>query len=134
LTYGDGVADIDINRLKDFHFAHDQIATVTGVKPLARFGVLSADGDKVVEFSEKPQVEEGYINGGFFVLNRKVFDYIEKGENCYFERQAMVRLAQDGQLRVYRNNGYWHCMDTIRDMNLLEEEWGKKQPAWKVWG
>lgn len=134
LTYGDGVADINISKLMKFHCDHNQIATVTGVKPLARFGVLTADGEKVVEFSEKPQVKEGYINGGFFVLNRKVFDYIENGEDSYFEHQTMVRLAQDKELMIYRHNGYWHCMDTIRDMKLLEEEWGKTNPAWKVWG
>ena len=98
MTYGDGVADIDIKRLKEFHCTHNQIATVTGVKPLARFGVLSAEDDNVVEFSEKPQMEEGYINGGFFVLNRKVFDYIEKGENSSFERQSMVRLVEDSEM------------------------------------
>lgn len=133
LTYGDGVADIDIARLNEFHSAHEQVATVTGVKPLARFGVLRTDADKVIEFSEKPQTEEGYINGGFFVLNRKVFDYIDSGENCYFERQSLVRLAQSGELMIYRHNGYWHCMDTVRDMKLLEEEWEKERPAWKVW-
>lgn len=134
MTYGDGVADIDINRLKEFHCDHNKIATVTGVKPLARFGILSADDDKVIEFSEKPQMEEGYINGGFFVLNRKVFDYIEAGENSSFEYQSMVKLVQDSELMVYRHNGYWHCMDTIRDMKMLEEEWKKEHPAWKVWG
>lgn len=134
MTYGDGVADINIDEIVRFHVSHRKAATVTGVKPLARFGVLTADGDRVIDFSEKPQIKEGYINGGFFVLNRKVFDYLEEDDRCTFEREPMVNLARDGELMVYRHNGYWHCMDTLRDMNLLEEEWHKENPAWKVWG
>jgi glucose-1-phosphate cytidylyltransferase len=133
MTYGDGVADINIAKLVEFHDRHNAIATVTGVKPLARFGVLASDGDRVVEFSEKPQVKEGYINGGFFVLDRKVFDSIGDGEQALFEHDAMVRLTREGELMVFHHDGYWHCMDTIRDMNLLEVEWQKAKPAWKVW-
>ncbi len=134
MTYGDGVADVDINQLVTFHNSHNKIATVTGVKPLARFGLLSVHGDQVIEFSEKPQMKEGYINGGFFVLNRKVFDYLDKGENCIFEREPLHRLTRDGELMVYHHDGFWHCMDTLRDMTLLEEEWQKESPAWKMWG
>jgi glucose-1-phosphate cytidylyltransferase len=133
MTYGDGVADINIKKLVDFHFSHNKISTVTGVRPLARFGVLRTEGNRVVDFVEKQQIEEGYINGGFFVLKRKVFDYLVEGEDCVFEREPMERLASDGELMVFHHNGYWHCMDTIRDMNMLESEWHREKPAWKVW-
>jgi len=133
MTYGDGVADIDIAKLVEFHGFHNKIATVTGVKPLARFGLLSVQGDQVIEFSEKPQMREGYINGGFFVLNRRVFDYIDDGDDSIFEREPVQRLTADGELMLFHHDGYWHCMDTIRDMKSLEEEWRKEKPAWKVW-
>jgi glucose-1-phosphate cytidylyltransferase len=134
LTYGDGVADVNIKRLVDFHVSHKKIATVTGVKPLARFGLLSVEGDTVIDFSEKPQMKEGYINGGFFVLNQKVFEYIDEGDGCIFEREPVQRLSRDGELMLFHHDGYWHCMDTIRDMRSLEEEWQKERPAWKIWG
>ncbi len=133
MTYGDGVADIDIQKLIDFHYEHGKIATVTGVRPLARFGVLRTQGNAVVEFSEKQQIEEGHINGGFFVLNREVFEYMEDSDDCVFEREPMERLARDGQLMMHYHDGYWHCMDTIRDRRILEQEWQKEKPAWKVW-
>lgn len=133
MTYGDGVADIDLNKLLAFHASHSKAATVTGVKPLARFGVLTTDQNQVIDFSEKPQIKEGYINGGFFILNKKVFDYIPPGESCYFERETLSQLAKDGELMVYHHNGYWHCMDTIRDVATLEQEWQKENPVWKVW-
>ncbi|MEI6125137.1 MAG: glucose-1-phosphate cytidylyltransferase [Pseudomonadota bacterium] len=133
LTYGDGVADININKLVEFHLSHKKCATVTGVKPLARFGVLSIQGERVTEFSEKSQIKEGYINGGFFVLNRKVFDYINVDDACVFEQEPMERLATDGELMVYCHNGYWHCMDMLRDRDLLEKEWHQENPAWKMW-
>ncbi len=133
MTYGDGVADIDIKKLVDFHFSHNRLATVTGVHPLARFGVLGTEGNQVVDFAEKPQIQEGHINGGFFVLNREVFDYIEDGEDSVFERAPMERLAKEKQLMVFFHDGYWHCMDTVRDLKALEQEWQKEKPAWKVW-
>jgi glucose-1-phosphate cytidylyltransferase len=133
LTYGDGVADINIKNLVDFHMSHKKTATITGVKPLARFGLLSVEGDNVIDFSEKPQVKEGYINGGFFVLNRKIFEYIDKGNDCIFERKPVQQLSHDGELMLFHHDGYWHCMDTIRDMRSLEEEWQKDKPAWKIW-
>lgn len=133
LTYGDGVADINIEKLVDFHFSHNKISTVTGVRPLARFGVLRTEGNRVVDFSEKQQIEEGFINGGFFVLKREVFDYLEEGEECVFERGPMEKLARDNELMVYYHNGYWHCMDTVRDKDMLDQEWQKEKPSWKVW-
>ncbi|MFC1592092.1 sugar phosphate nucleotidyltransferase [Thermodesulfobacteriota bacterium] len=133
MTYGDGVADINIRELVDFHTSHKKLSTVTGVRPLSRFGYLSTEGNRVVDFTEKPHIEEGFINGGFFVLNRKVFDYIEDGENCIFERGPMENLASDNELMVYYHNGYWHCMDTVRDVNILQQEWETDKPAWKLW-
>jgi glucose-1-phosphate cytidylyltransferase len=133
MTYGDGVADINVKQLVAFHLSHNCIATVTGVRPLARFGVLKTDGNNVTKFSEKQQIEEGYINGGFFVLHRKVFDYLEDGEDCVFERRPMETLAKDGELMMYHHNGYWHCMDTVRDRNMLELEWQKPKAAWRLW-
>ncbi len=133
MTYGDGVADINIQKLLAFHMSHGKKATVTGVKPLARFGELTTVGSQVMQFSEKSQIREGYINGGFFVFNRKVLEYIDEGDDCNFERGPMERLAEDGQLMVFFHDGYWHCMDTFRDLTLLQEEWEKSRPAWKIW-
>jgi glucose-1-phosphate cytidylyltransferase len=133
MTYGDGVANIDLNKLLEFHWSHKKIATITGVRPPSRFGELVIHKNKVSEFSEKPQIREGYINGGFFVFNRKVFTYLSDNENCIFEREPLERLSNDGELMIFAHNDYWHCMDTLRDLDVLEEEWKKKNPPWKVW-
>ena len=133
MTYGDGVANIDLKKLLEFHASHKKIATITGVRPPSRFGELVTQGFAVTEFSEKPQIREGYINGGFFVLKREVFDYISDDENCSFERDPLERLAEDGELRVFFHNDYWHCMDTLRDLDILEKEWHTQNPSWKVW-
>jgi glucose-1-phosphate cytidylyltransferase len=132
LTYGDGVANIDINQLLAFHYSHGRMATVAAVRPPARFGGISFDGDLVVNFEEKPQIGEGWINGGFFVLEPGVTDYIE-GDDTLFEREPLERLAEDGQLVAYRHNGFWQCMDTLRDVRLLENLWQSGQAPWKVW-
>ena len=132
LTYGDGVANVDINRLLAFHRSYGRLATVTAVRPPARFGGLSFDGDLVVRFKEKPQIGEGWINGGFFVLEPGMADYIE-GDDTFFEREPLERLARDGQLVAYRHNGFWQCMDTLRDVRLLESLWQRDQAVWKVW-
>lgn len=132
LTWGDGVADIDIPSLLDFHRSHGKLATVTAVRPPARFGHLEFDGDRVVEFSEKPQTEEGWINGAFFVLEPKVLDYIE-GDATQWELEPMSRLAREGQLMAYRHQSFWQCMDTIRDKKRLEELWSRGTAPWKVW-
>ena len=133
MTYGDGVANIDLRTLMKFHLSHKKIATITGVRPPSRFGELITTGDRVAEFSEKPQTREGYINGGFFVLKRKVFDYLSEDEACIFEREPLERLAADGELKVFYHNDYWQCMDTLRDLDVLEKEWQKEKPSWKVW-
>lgn len=132
LTYGDGVADIDIRKLIAFHRSHGKLATVTAVHPPARFGALEMDGDVVRQFSEKPQTSEGWINGGFFVFEPEVLPYIE-GDLIELERAPLENLAKDGQLMAYRHQGFWHSMDTIRDRQVLEGLWGSPQCPWKVW-
>jgi glucose-1-phosphate cytidylyltransferase len=132
LTYGDAVADVDLHALLDFHVAHGRLATVTAVRPPARFGELHFEGDKVIDFKEKPQASEGWINGGFFVLEPEVAGYIE-GDESIFEREPMERLASEGQLMAYRHGDFWQCMDTMRDVRLLEELWQSGDPPWRVW-
>jgi glucose-1-phosphate cytidylyltransferase len=132
LTWGDGVADIDLDALLAFHRSHGRLATLTAVRPPARFGHLELDGDTVSEFSEKPQTGEGWINGAFFVLEPQVFDYIE-GDSTQFEREPLEQLAKDGQLMAYRHDTFWQCMDTLRDRKLLEALWEAGDPPWKCW-
>lgn len=132
LTYGDGVADVDLHRLVAFHRRHGRIATVTGVRPPSRFGELLTSGTRVVEFSEKPATAHGHINGGFFVFDRRVFDYLSDDDGCVLEREPLERLAKDGELEMYAHDGYWHCMDTPRDLQHLHEAWQRGAP-WKVW-
>ncbi|MEA3200197.1 MAG: glucose-phosphate cytidylyltransferase [Thermoplasmata archaeon] len=132
LTYGDGVADVPVQDLLAFHKRHGKLATVTAVRPPARFGGLEFQGDQVRSFTEKPQIGEGWINGGFFVLEPGVFDYIE-GDETIFERAPLERLAADGQLVGYRHDRFWQCMDTLRDVRLLESLWQSGQAPWKVW-
>lgn len=132
LTYGDGVANVDIEALLSFHRKHGKLATVTAVRPPARFGGLRFNGDNVVHFEEKSQIDEGWINGGFFVLEPGVVDYISDDETI-FERSPLERLAAEGQLMAYRHNGFWQCMDTLRDRRLLEQLWEDGEAPWKVW-
>ena len=132
LTWGDGVADIDIPRLLEFHRGHGRLATVTAVRPAARFGHLKFKGAQVVEFSEKPQTSEGWINGAFFVLEPQVFDYIE-GDSTQWELEPMSGLAHDGQLMAYRHDSFWQCMDTLRDRKRLEQLWASGSPPWRNW-
>ena len=131
LTWGDGVADIDLDALLQFHRSHGKIATLTAVRPPARFGHLDLDGSRVGEFSEKPQTAEGWINGAFFVLEPEVFDYID-GDATSFERGPLTRLARDGELMAYRHDSFWQCMDTLRDRKLLEELWQSGKAPWKT--
>lgn len=133
LTYGDGVSNVEINKIVDFHLSHGKLATVTGVKPPSRFGELIVEGNCVIEFGEKPQVGNGMINGGFFVFNHGVFSYLSEEDQCTLEGEPLERLAKDGELMAYQHTGFWQCMDTLRDMNLLNEYWGKGNPPWKVW-
>jgi len=132
LTWGDGVADVDLGALLAFHRAHGRLATMTAVRPPARFGHLELDGDQVSEFSEKPQTGEGWINGAFFVLEPEVVDYID-GDETQWEREPLERLARDRQLMAYRHGGFWQCMDTLRDRKLLEALWEGGAAPWKVW-
>jgi glucose-1-phosphate cytidylyltransferase len=132
-TYGDGVADVNIQRLLDFHLAHGKIATLTGVMPISRFGELRVRGDHVLQFTEKPQSEGELINGGFFVFNRRIFDYVEDRENCDLEFGPLERLAREGELMLYRHDGFWACMDTQRDVDYLNRHWAEGRANWKVW-
>ena len=132
-TYGDGVADLDLKRLLDFHRSHGKLATVTAVRSPARFGRMAFDEDRVTEFYEKPETGEGWINGGFFVLNTKVIDYID-GDETVWERSPIERLAREQQMVGYRHYGFWSCMDTLREKNLLEELWASGNAPWKIWG
>lgn len=132
LTYGDGVCDVDLQQLLKFHRAHGRVATVTAVRPPARFGGLVFDGDVVTEFTEKPQIGEGWINGGFMVFEPAVFDYLE-GDHTVLEADALERLAADRQLCAYKHDKFWQCMDTLRDKRLLETLWDEKRAPWKVW-
>jgi glucose-1-phosphate cytidylyltransferase len=132
LTWGDGVADIDLHDLLRFHRSHGRLATITAVRPPARFGHIELAGDRIAEFSEKPQTGEGWINGAFFVLEPAVFDYID-GDETPFERQPLEGLARDGQLMAYRHTGFWQCMDTLRDKVLLESLWDQGAAPWKRW-
>ncbi|MGH8773908.1 MAG: glucose-1-phosphate cytidylyltransferase [Jiangellaceae bacterium] len=131
LTWGDGVSTVDLHALLDFHRSHGKVATLTAVRPQARYGHLDLDGDRIVEFSEKPQLAEGWINGAFFVLEPEVVDFID-GDATQFEREPLERLAAEGQLMAYRHDDFWQCMDSIRDKKLLEDLWADK-PPWKVW-
>ena len=133
LTWGDGVSDININRLLEFHRKHGKLATVTTTRPPARFGHMEFDGDRVTRFTEKPQTAEGWINAAFFVLEPQVFEYID-GDLTQFEREPLERLAGDGQLMAYKHESFWQCMDTIRDKKLLERLWASGNAPWKSWG
>ncbi len=157
VTYGDGVADIDIHRLVEFHMSHGKIGTVTGVYPSARFGELVVDGTEdgpghsVLRFSEKPPTDRkmdtlpipasgqvhgagsGFINGGFFVFNKEFFKYLKDDDNCIFEREPLERLASDGELRMYKHTTFWQCMDSYRELVLLNQLWNAPRPPWKLW-
>jgi glucose-1-phosphate cytidylyltransferase len=132
VTYGDGVSDIDLHDLRRFHQSHGRLATVTAVRPPARFGGLIFDGDLVARFTEKPQIGEGWINGGFLVLEPRVFDYLQ-GDDTSLEAHVLERLAADRQLAAYRHDRFWQCMDTLRDVRLLESLWASGKAPWKVW-
>jgi glucose-1-phosphate cytidylyltransferase len=132
MTYGDGVSNVDLNALTAFHHAHRKLATVTAVHPPARFGALELDGDHVAYFAEKMQSREGWINGGFFVLEPGVIDYID-GDQTVWEQEPMERLAADGQLMAYRHESFWQPMDTLRDKRQLEAMWTSGCAPWKVW-
>lgn len=131
-TYGDGVGNMDLGALLAFHQSHGKLATVTAVRPPARFGGIRLEGNRVAGFAEKPQSGEGWINGGFFILDRRVLDYIE-GDASIWEREPMERLTAEGQLMAFCHEGYWQPMDTLREKNLLEDLWKRGEAPWKVW-
>jgi glucose-1-phosphate cytidylyltransferase len=131
-TYGDGVADIDIQELLRFHRSHGKFATVTTVHSPERFGRIAFEGDYVTSFHEKPDAAHGWINGGYFVLEREALDYIG-GDETSWERDPLEQLAAEGQLVGYRHNGFWSCMDTLKERNYLEELWGRGNAPWKIW-
>lgn len=134
LTYGDGVADVDLDALVAFHRSHGKTCTVTGINPTSQFGGLHVDGDRVVNFREKPkEATENLVSGGFFVFNRRIFDYLTSDENCDLEYGPLERLAAEGELMVHRHAGFWYCMDTQRDMDKLNQMWDAGNPPWKTW-
>ena len=134
LTYGDGLSDIDLARLIKFHKAHGKIGTVTGVRPPSRFGELGlADCARVCEFNEKPQATAGLINGGFFVFERAIFDYLSDDESLVLEREPLQKLARDGQMVAYEHAGFWQPMDTFREYEFLTNLWATGKAPWKVW-
>jgi glucose-1-phosphate cytidylyltransferase len=132
LTWGDGVSTVDLDRLLAFHRAHGRLITMTAVRPPARYGHMEFDGDRIREFTEKPQTAEGWINGAFFVAEPQVFDYID-GDDTQFEKEPLERLAADGELMAYKHDGFWQCMDTLRDKYVLEKLWESGQAPWKSW-
>jgi glucose-1-phosphate cytidylyltransferase len=132
-TYGDGVANIDINALLKFHLSHQKVATLSGINPASRFGEMKVEGQKVVDFYEKPNDSQGVINGGYFVFNQRIFDYLTEDDNCDLEIGALQTIAQEGELMVYKHTGFWACMDTLRDMDYLNKLWEEHRATWKVW-
>ena len=133
LTYGDGVSDVDLNALRAQHTASGKIATLTGVQPGGRFGVLDLEGQTVTGFREKAKEDGGWINGGFMVMEPGVFDYLSLREDCVMEQKPMEALAHDGQLGIYKHNGFWQCMDTQRDRSQLEAIWSSGNAPWAPW-
>lgn len=133
LTYGDGVSDVDVTAAIAFHKRHGCIGTVTGVRPPGRFGELDVTGDQVASFAEKPPAAHGLVNGGFFVFEPAIFDYLRSDDDCILERAPLEKLARDGQLQVYRHEGFWQCVDTYRDYELLLGLWTSGKAPWKQW-
>lgn len=132
LTFGDGVSNVDLDKLLKFHRSHGKLATLTAVRPPARFGHVEMDGGAVTTFSEKPQTGEGWINGGFFVFEPEVLDYIE-GDDTYLQKEPLEALAKDGQLMAHRHYSFWQCMDTVRDRDLLQTLWDTGDAPWRLW-
>ncbi|MGA2717578.1 MAG: glucose-1-phosphate cytidylyltransferase [Candidatus Acidiferrales bacterium] len=132
LTYGDAVSDVDVRCLLKFHKTHGRLATVTAVRPPARFGGLIFDGDLVAQFTEKPQIGEGWINGGYLVFEPGVFRYLSD-DGCSLEADALEQMARDKQLAAYRHEGFWQCMDTLREKRLLENIWQSGNAPWRIW-
>ena len=132
LTWGDGVSDVNLTKLLEFHHSHGRLATVTAVRPPARFGYMSFEGDQVIEFTEKSQIHEGWINGAYFVLQPEVFELIAN-DSTQFEHEPLETLAREGELMAYRHDSFWQCMDTLREKHILEQFWESGNAPWKVW-
>jgi glucose-1-phosphate cytidylyltransferase len=132
LTWGDGVSNVDLDKLLAFHRSHGKLATLTAVRPPARYGFMKFNGDLITQFAEKPQIGTGWINGAFFVLEPQIFNYIE-GDDTQWEKEPMEHLASDGQLMAYKHNDFWQCMDTLREKNILENIWEFGKAPWKTW-
>ncbi len=132
LTWGDGVSDVNLSELLAFHKSHGKLATLTAVRPPARYGYMRFKENQVIKFSEKPQIGEGWINGAFFVLEPPIFEYIDSDDTVW-EREPLERLAKDGQLMAYRHTSFWQCMDTLREKYLLESLWASGKAPWKTW-
>lgn len=134
LTYGDGVGDVNIQELVEFHKNHKRAMTITSVQPESRFGALEISaGGRVKEFKEKPKDEGGWVNAGFFVCEQKVLDYIGDGDTVIFEREPLINLVRDGEVHTYKHSGFWKPMDTLRDKHQLERLWENDEAPWKVW-
>ena len=133
LTYGDGVANINIEDLLKYHKSHGKIGTMTGVHPSSRFGELVIKNKQIIEFTEKPQIGEGLINGGFFVFNKNFFNQLKEDDNCILEQEPLRNLAVDGELMVYPHDGFWQCVDTYRELEILNNLWESPNPPWNVW-
>ncbi len=133
VTYGDGLIDADLGRIVDFHASHEGVATMTAVRPPSRFGELRHEGGRVIAFAEKPQVTAGLINGGYLVLDRGFLEYLSEDSLCTMERDGLERCARDETLYVYEHGGYWQCMDTYRDWQVLDQAWQDGSAPWKVW-
>ncbi len=131
-TYGDGLSDVNIAKLIDFHKNNKTIATITAIQPPGRFGTLDISGNKIIRFKEKPAGDGNWVNGGFFVLDPKIFDYIE-GDSTVWERTPLEKLAKENQLSAYKHSGFWQPLDTLRDKNSLEELWNSKKAPWNIW-
>ena len=133
LTYGDGLCDIDLNELLQFHKSHGKMVTITGVQPPARFGEIKEKKGEVLSFEEKPQASDGLINGGYMVFNNELLDHLTEDKNCDFEYGALENLSSKGEVMVYKNEGNWACMDTERDVVYLNNLWNKDKAFWKKW-
>ena len=133
LTYGDGLCNIDINKLVNFHKSHRKLATVSAVRPPSRFGEMVINGTNVDVFEEKPQMHTGYINGGYFILNKKVLDYLTTDENCDFEFGPLQKIVNDGQLQAFKHNEFWQCMDNIRERDFLNQIFQRGEAPWVKW-
>ncbi len=132
LTWGDGVSDVDLDALLKFHRSHGKLATLTAVRPPARYGYMRFSGNQITEFTEKPQIGEGWINGAYFILEPGIFDYIG-GDDTQWEKEPLERLSTEGQLMAYKHDSFWQCMDTLREKHILEQYWQSNKAPWKIW-